>query len=272
MSDELTAGIGAALLALLGVLLTLRWNQQTHESNLAEERRKQREEREFLAKQDALMRVSDAVVRFVTFFVSIPDRELDQGGKIPAEVVDLSVALNRLHFYCGIEAVEGVVKLSRTLNLAFTEVMKARIPSGIIAGDLSALDIAISSLESMNQRTHQEVLVLLGSDPAGSQLGSRWERLAEGYDKLSDLHDKRANLIKDKYFATEACRDVVISQLPEVFQLLSSVLVLAREELGFSIDRDRYANLMNDHSEKMATVLKDLMATVRREAKEQIDS
>lgn len=268
MSDELIVG----LLALLGVLLTLRWNQQTHESNLAEERRKQREEREFLAKQDALMRASDALVRFVTFFVTIPDRELEQGGRTPAEVTDLGVALNRLHFYCGIDALEGVMRLNRTLNLAFTEVMKARIPSSIIAVQLSGLDLEISSLEALSHRTHQEIVAFLQSDPASLEVASRWERLSESYARLSEFHGRRSALIRDKYISTEACRDVVVRYLPEVFAVLSSVLVLARDELQFSIDKARYASLMNDHSEKMAAALDDLMSTVRRNAADYMGS
>ena len=270
MSDALYAGIGAALLGLLGVLLTIRWNQQTHESNLSEERRKQREEREFAAKQDALMRASDAVIRFITYFVSIPDRDIEQGGRVPAEVIDFGIALNKLHFYCGIDAVEGAVKLARILNLAFSEAMKARIPPGFIAGEISGLEIHISNLERMNDLAQREILALLQSHPASALIASLREHLAANCAQLADLHAKRSALTKAKYLATEVCRDVVIDQLPRVFEVLRDLLVLARDELGFSIDKDRYVTLMTDHADRMVALLNDLMSEVRRQVAERM--
>lgn len=270
MSDTLYADIGAALLALLGVLLTLRWNQQTHESNLAEARRKQREEREFLAKQDALMRASDAVVRFITYFVSIPDRELETGGTIPAEVSELGVALNRLHFYCGIDAVSGAVILGRALNQAFSEVMKARVSSGFISGELSGLDVRIASLERMNELTQQEIVALLHSQPTNPLILRHRELLVANFAQLAELHAKRSELLREKYAATEKCRDVVIAQLQGVFAALKDVMVLARQELGFSIEEGPYSELMRDHADKMAHLLNELMFDIRQQVTERM--
>jgi hypothetical protein len=259
-----------ALLALLGVLLTLRWNQQTHESNLAEERRKQREEREFVAKQDALMRASDAVVRFITYFVSVPDREIEQGGKVSANVTELGIALNRLHFYCKLETIERSVELGRILNLAFSAAMKARVAGGFIAGDISGLEILISSLERRNELAHQEVVALLQRDPTNPLIRTHREHLATNYAQLSELHAKRSELLKKKYSANEACRDVVTDQLPRVFEAVRDVLVFAREELGFALEKERYVKLMTDHTNKVVLSLTELMSDIRRQVHERM--
>jgi hypothetical protein len=56
----LIGALVGAISALAGVLLTLRHNQRIHQERLAEDRRVARDEREFLAKQDALMSASEA--------------------------------------------------------------------------------------------------------------------------------------------------------------------------------------------------------------------
>ena len=88
--------IAGALVALLGVLLTLRWNQKAHEENLREEREKKREEREFTAKQESLLYAAESVTRFLTYYVTIPDRELAQDGSVANEDLEGTLVLKQL--------------------------------------------------------------------------------------------------------------------------------------------------------------------------------
>jgi hypothetical protein len=71
-------------------------------------------------------------------------------------------------------------------------------------------------------------------------------------------------LIGEKFAATEACRDVVMARLPAVFGALTDVLVLARDELGFPLDKHLYVQLMTEHNSRMASVVDDLLSEVRR--------
>jgi hypothetical protein len=68
------ATMAGASITLLGVYLTLRWNQKVHEENLQEERRKNKELREFTAKQGSLLAAADAVTRFLTYYMTISQR------------------------------------------------------------------------------------------------------------------------------------------------------------------------------------------------------
>ena len=111
--------IGACV-SLLGVVLTLRHNQKAHEENLREERKKIKEEKEFRAKQEALIQASEAFTRFLTYFITLPDRQLPQDGNVPPEVTELGVAINKLHFYCSLNTIKSSVHLSRILNKVYS--------------------------------------------------------------------------------------------------------------------------------------------------------
>lgn len=128
--------IVGGLISLAAVLLTLRWNQKLHEDNLREERRKIKEEREFSSKQAAFMSASEALARFLDYYVSLPDRIPPSDGTVPEEITELSVAFTRLHFYCELETIEKLIRLGQMLNEAFGEAIKAKSYENCVIEDI----------------------------------------------------------------------------------------------------------------------------------------
>jgi mannitol-specific phosphotransferase system IIBC component len=155
--ESLIGVIVGGAISLVGVYLTLRWNQKINEDNLREERRKKKEEREFSAKQAALSSASEALTRFIGYYITLPDRVLPSEGTLAEEITELSVACDRLHFYCSLETIEKSTHLAQVLNEAFARAIKAKMPSGFITGDLKALDLRISGIEKMNTRIQDEL-------------------------------------------------------------------------------------------------------------------
>jgi len=262
--------IVGALISLASVLLTLRWNQKLHENDLREERRKIKEEREFSSKQAAFMSVSEALTRFLSYYGSLPDRILPGGGTVPEVINELSVAFTRLHFYCELETIEKLTSLKQILNEAYSEAIKAKMPSAFIAGDLKDIDVRKSALEKMNTRVQEEIRAMLQSDPENPLLASHHEQLARNFQDMADLEGQRCELVKRMCVETEKCRDVVIANLRTIYESSRDVLLLARRELSFAIDQERYRMTIDKYRESMERTVEEFLAEVRKQAQERM--
>ena len=150
MNDTFFATIIGALVAFLGVLLTLRITQRNFETNLREEREKAREEREFSAKHKALLSAAESVTRFLNYYMTLSDRELPKDGTIPDEVSEMAITLNRLHFYCDMDTIKQSIAMSQILSRSYTQALKAKMPSIFIAEDIKVIDLQIAAMEPKN--------------------------------------------------------------------------------------------------------------------------
>ncbi len=268
--DNFYAALAGALVSLLGVLCTLRHNQKVHENNLKNEWKKQRDEREYRAKQDTLMCATEAVTRFLSYYLSIPDKTISADGSVASEITELGVAMNKLHFFCKMETIESSTRLSQILNEVVSEAMKAKMPAVFIGGELNAIDVEAAGLEKEISIAQEEIKTLLFSDPQSSLIGTHREQLAESFRRLSHCHGRRVELFKEQYRETEKCRDVVITHLKEIYEASRDVLLLAREELNFSIDENRYRNVMDTRIRSMEENYKKFSANIRLQVEDKM--
>jgi gas vesicle protein len=257
------------LIALATTLITLRRSQKLHEDNLREERRKIREEREFSSKQAAFLSASEALVRFIHYYISLPDRILPSDGTVSEEIAEFSVAFTRLHFYCELETIEKLTSLEQILNEAIGKAMKAKMPSGFIAGDLKAIDVQISGIERINTRIQDEIEAMLQSDQENPLIVSHREQQAKNFRKMADLEGQRVKLIERGCVETEKCRDVVIAHLRTIYESFRDVLLLARRELSFAIDQERYKVIIDKNLESMERTSKKLFTEIRKQFAEE---
>ncbi len=263
MNNTFFPTIAGALVVFLGVLVTLRDNQRRFEINLQEEREKARKEREFLAKHKALLSAAESVTRFISYYMTLPDRELPKDGTTPDEIAEMSVALNSLHFYCDIETIQHSIDMSQTLSTSFAKALKAKMPSMFIAEDIKIIDLQIVGLETINSQFQQEILALLSSDSSNPLLISHRQQLATNFKKIAELHGRKAALIKTKYRATEVCRDVIRKDLKDIYGAISNTLLMARRELAFPIDESRYATMLNRATESALANMESLFDEIR---------
>ena len=263
--ESFYAVIVGAIISLSGVLITLRWNQKLHENNLREERRKTKEDREFSAKQGALLSACEAVTRFIIYYLSLADRILPSNGSAAEEVTEMSVAMNRLHFYCGLETIEKSTQLSQVLTVAVTDALKAKMESAFIHEELKGIDFQISSLEKWNLSIQEEIKAIFQSDPKNSLIILHREQVAKNSQEIANLSKTKPQLIKQKYIETEKCRDVISRHLKSIYEVLLDVLLLARQELSFSIDQERYKAIMIESTDLMSRNLGECLAEIRKQ-------
>lgn len=259
------ATIAGAFVSLLGVLFTLRANQRNFETRLREEREKAKEEREFLAKHNALLSAAESVTRFLNYYMTLSDRELPKDGTIPDEVSEMAVALNRLHFYCGIDTIKQSLSMGQILSSAYTQALKAKMPSMFIAENIKVLDLQIAAMEKINSQLQQEIIALLSADSSSPLLVSHRQQLANNFKSITEFHAKKVDLIKKKYRATEACRDVITKDLKEIYEALRNVLLMSRRELAFPIDEREYTAMLNRATELALANMESLLKEIREE-------
>jgi len=256
--------IGGSI-TLVTTFLTLRGNQKLHENNLREERRKIKEEREFSSKQSAFMLASEALVRFLQYYISLPYRILPDDGTVPEEFNEFRVAFNRLHFYCELETIEKLASLEQILSKAYCEALNVKMPSAFIAEELKVIDVRISGIEQMNTKVQDEIIAMIQSGPGNPLLASKYEQQAKNNHKIGDLHGQRVELIKRGYVETEKCLNVVIANMKTVNKSLSDVLLCARRELSFDIDEEHYRTFINKHAKSMDETGEKFLAEIHRQ-------
>jgi len=271
MSEEFYAGLIGSFVALLGVLITLYFGQRQHEQNLVHERLKLKEEREFTARQAALIDAASAIVRFTQYFLSIPDRDIPAGGATADELLGFGVASNRLHFYCSQEIIEAATKLGKELNVSYGKAIQAKMPSMFLAEDIKVLDLQIQNLERLNEAIQQEISALLQSKPESQQIAAHRNQLAIHHRTISELHGLKAAKFIEKYHATESCRDEMKRAIKGIYVAQLDFLILARRELGFDIDGDRYAKFMNEQTSQMIIHLESLIDDIRAKVRHKLD-
>lgn len=271
MNDTFIATIFGAIVAFLGVLLTLRVAQRNFETNLKEEREKAREERAFTAKHKALLSAAESVTHFLNYYMTLADREIPKDGTIPIEVSEMAVSLNRLHFYCDIDTIRQSIGMSETLSTSYSRALKAKMPSMFIAEEAKAVDIRIASLESMNDRFQQEIVALLGADPSSPLLVSHRQQLAANFKSIAEFHSKKAALAKARYQAIEACRDVIAQDLKGVYQAIRAVLLMARRELAFPIDEAEYTAMLTQSTDSALSQMDSVIREMRTEIDKKIE-
>lgn len=265
MDSTFFATIFGALVALLGVHLTLRANQRNFETNLREERKKAKEEREFLAKHKAILSAAESITRFLNYYMTLSDRELPKDGIIPNEVSEIAVTLNRLHFYCDMDTIKESIVMSQILSRLYTQALKAKMPSMFIAEDIKVTDLQIATMEKINSQLQQEIVALLAADYSSPLLISHRQQLATNFKSIAEFHAKKTDLIKAKYHATEVCRDVIIKDLKEVYEAIGNVLLMARRELAFPIDEHEYKIMLTQVTESALANLESLLNYIRIE-------
>lgn len=270
MNETFYAAIAGALVGLIGVLVTLRYNQHNFETNLREEREKAREEREFRAKHKALLSAVETVTLFLNHYLTLPDKELPKDGTTPNELSEMSVSLNRLHFYCDMATIKQSIAMSQVLSRAYIRALKAKMPAMFIAEEIKVVDVEIVNMEKANDRVQQEIIALLSVDHSNPLLISHRQQLASNFKLISGLYTKRTDLFKARYQATEACRDALIKDLKEVYEAVRNVLLTARRELGFPIDEDDYTTMLTQATDSIVAETKSFLEDIRSEVKRRL--
>ena len=253
------ATILAALVAFLGVLVTLQ-----------EERKKAREEREFLVKQKALVSAVESVTRFLIHYATLPDRYLPKDGTVPDECSEISVALSCLHFYCDIETIKHSITMSQTLSNSYASVLKAKMPVMFIEEEIKTIELQITNLEKLNSQIQQKVLALLSSDPSNRLLISHRQQQSTISENISELSERKVELIKRKYHTTEACRDVMRKDLKEVHEILGKLLLTARRVLIFPTADRQYTTMLHRSTELALINMDSLLNEIRAEVAKKI--
>jgi hypothetical protein len=272
LTDTQTSNLLVATVPLLGVLLTLNWNQQQFERNQREERDKANLARKLNAKQAAFIEAVDAVITFLNFVATFPDRELPPAGETPKEAHSFSVALTKLHFFAEFPTIECAIRINKLLVETYMETVQAKLPSSFLTNDIKINDSLIESLTRQQKQLDDEILVLLKMNPHHELLPTLQSMVKQRQEQLTGAYEKKSKLIQEKYHEVEKCRDVVVSRLRVLYPAAIELYLAARSELNFPIDADRYKSLMTVETEAMLGKCDEMIISLRAEVSKRMAS
>jgi len=256
LSTQFIATFFASGMAFLGVVLTLRRGQKTHEKNLAAENQKSRDHREFEAKKRAFAELSETTTRFIHYVGRLPDHGM-VGKEAPNISEDLSAKVNSLLLYADNETIEKGLNVARILTASFVEVLTKRLPVSFLDEDIKLLDSEIiarkSWIENLDGKRGNEALI-----------SSLWGEVAEREGKKAEITLKR-------YRGIEECRDAYIECLPRIYSAQIPLLISLRRELGFVFDEGRFEKVMMTNAEEAKKYANTTIAAIREEIAKKIE-
>jgi hypothetical protein len=269
ISEALASALIGAIIPLAGVLWTIQYGYLQFREGLLADREKTVEERAYAAKQAAFMAATDATARFINYLFTLPESEIIP-GKVAPEIEEMTIALSKLHYYCGMETIKKCIEVAEAFSLSAAEVAKAKLESLFLAGDMKGIEVRLGGLQTMIDRLNAQILAAGQVNPHDPQIAF-WRNQAAGfYGQAGELYRQKAELDLAKYRATEKCRDVMIGQMRRLYDLQVELLILARRELEFKIPESEYRQLMQANSQKMFTKTDELIGEIRAQVNKKL--
>ena len=259
LNSNFISTLVGALVALSGVLLSLR-----------AERKKLKQEREYLSKQKAMLAASEAITKFLNYLFTLPDSDtITEGNPVALEI---SIALNNLHFYCSLDTIEQSVKMGRVLNKTFTDAIKAKLPSTFILEEIKAMDIQIKGHEKTIENIRQEIMALSVASHNNEIVLLLRKHKADVSAEIAKLAERKVSLMKEQYRARKTCREVIMCNSKEIHEAARSVLLMARRELSFPINEKKYKNMLNKATDEAIQNMRDFSDMIRIEIEKKFES
>jgi len=135
---------------------------------------------------------------------------------------------------------------------------------------LKAIGAQKSMLENFNASIQHEIKAMLQSDPDNPLLASGYEQRANNFQKMGNLEGRRVELLERKLVETERCRDVIMANLRTIYEASRDVLLLARRELSFAIDEEKYRKIMQERLEFEERTADSFLTEIRELVQEKI--
>ena len=259
------------LMSLLGVVLTLEWNQRQFHANLVEEREKAERKRRFEAKHAAFLRAAEAVSVAITYLTTLVDRKLPVDGKVDPELQQMAPALVALHFYCDYATIETALKFGQTFAETTAAIIQAKVEPMFLTGDIESNEQAINEKQRRIERLDEETILLLRADVNHPLLHHVRQALGDLRQHLAALHQTRADLLGRKNAATERCREIAYERLPAFHRCTNQLLLCARRELHFPIEEEKYADLLERQTVAVSDYLQSFITTLRNRIRDQTE-
>jgi hypothetical protein len=259
------------LMSLLGVVLTLEWNQRQFHANLIEERQKAEKKRRFEAKHVAFLRTAEAFSVAIGYLTSLVDRKLPADGKVDSELQQMAPALVALHFYCDYETIEAALKFGQTFAEATAAIIQAKVEPMLLIGEIESNAQTIDERHRRIERLEEEMILLLRADVNHPLLAHVRQALGELRQNLAALHQAQADLFDRKNAATERCREIAYERLPALHRCTNQLQLCARRELHFPIEEGKYADLLEQQTVAVSEYLQSFITTLRNRIHEQTE-
>jgi hypothetical protein len=269
ISEALASALIGAIIPLAGVLWTIEYGYRQFREGLREDRRKIVDDRAYNAKQAAFMAATDAAAKFVDYLITLPDSE-PVASKVAPEAEELNIALNKLHYYCGLDTIKKCIEVAEAFSVGAGEISKAKLESLFLAIDMKGIDVRLGGLQTMIDRLNAQIQTAFQANPQDQQIAFWRGQLANFYGQSGELYRQKGELDVAKYRATEKCRDVMLAQLKGMCGLSVDLLILARRELEFKIPENEYQQLMRAQAQTSFAKMDELMGEVRAQVNKKL--
>lgn len=228
-----------ALIAIAGVIFTLRWNRRKHfedlqwartkhEEDLKHSLQKHKESAELDARKEVFLNYVDSVSEVASFITSFPADDVETKTGVEA-MKRFGMATAQLHAFAGQGTLAAIFDLQEFISIAWLEAVDWK---RFLAGKIKERDAAIAARDRHEQRAAE--IARDFTDPA---LRKRWEyhreqaETADGYARQLDV-----SLPGTRVLATDAAQKLNAT----MFTHLGKLILVARREMQFDVDETWY--------------------------------
>lgn len=153
------------LLALGGVIYAAEstWAQFRH--RIKEDRRKEQDERKFIAKKAAFVGAMDALITATQYYGAIANKNLPTDGASIPELAALGPALIQLHFYCEENTIKTAIKVGKVFRDASLKILEIKSDSIRCRVQVQRFNSHLSVIQDAAKRNDESLRNLLIQSP-----------------------------------------------------------------------------------------------------------
>lgn len=222
------------------------------------------ESRKYDAKKASFLRASEAIAKALNYAMTLADRKLPSDGVTDPDLADFGPALVQLHYFAEYQTIEKALEFGRVFASSTGEILRAKVAALQYDWQIEWQQRQIVEGQKRLERLEEEMIILLRADVNHSLLPSLREAIQDVRQKVGAHHGAKGELIRKQMIATSQCRTVMVHQLPAILTLSRDMLLCARQELNFPIERDKYAALMDAQSAQAVDFLRSITRDIEQ--------
>lgn len=260
----LSVFIGASV-TLVVTAVTLWYNGRVDAKRIHAEETLKIKQRQYEAKRNCIARLSEAAARYYLYLTALPDRDPKTGGELEPESKEFTVAISSVHYFCSIQTINAALSLSYALNKAYANASKIKLQLIFIKTKIKDLESRISSIQKENIELNRRIEYFVFNKDFRDMVSRLSDFINRNSEQIQGLREEKSKLFKEQLKAQEKCRDIILKEIYSIEDEAVNFIVTARQELGFSIEKEHYSAIVSQHLNSEKELVIDLFAYLREE-------
>lgn len=249
--------------SLGGIVIANRANDRRLREQFKHDREMRNRDRELSLRKDVYLSAAEAVSAGITAIGRFADLEIPN-NKLTEAYIDKSPAIAKVHVIANKETAEALTNLVGELNAAYLRLFAKRYPLVAQRNQVSFLQQQMNSFSQERDRM-LELMKQFNLDGARDQ--RRWEVIDRNFkfeqNRITETSKQQAMLFADLSVKQLQFMKECIDETNKLSRLTVPVIASARAELEMPIDKQAYAEVIEQSIKKQEVNIEAFVENIR---------